>query len=73
MPYVKNNGVNIHYEIEGEGSPLVLQHGPTGSLDAWKQLGYTDALRDRYRLYWWMLEVTEPATNPMNLKLIHLI
>ena len=25
MPYVKNSGVNIHYHVEGDGPPLVLQ------------------------------------------------
>lgn len=24
MPYVNNQGVRIHYEVEGEGPPLVL-------------------------------------------------
>ena len=32
MPYADNNGVRIHYEVEGNGPPLVLQHGGTGSL-----------------------------------------
>ena len=32
MPYASNNGVRIHYEVEGKGPPLVLQHGFSGSL-----------------------------------------
>ena len=27
MPYVNNNGVNIHYHVEGDGPPLVLHTG----------------------------------------------
>lgn len=30
MPYATNQGVRIHYyQVEGEGSPLVLHHGTT--------------------------------------------
>jgi pimeloyl-ACP methyl ester carboxylesterase len=32
MPYSYNDGVRLHYEVEGEGPPLVLQHGFTDSL-----------------------------------------
>jgi pimeloyl-ACP methyl ester carboxylesterase len=50
MPYVKSHGVEIHYEVEGEGSPLILQHGFTDDLNVWKDRGYTDALRPGRRL-----------------------
>lgn len=49
MPYARNAGVRIHYEVEGSGKPLVLQHGFTDSLEAWRELGYVAALRDRYK------------------------
>jgi pimeloyl-ACP methyl ester carboxylesterase len=45
MPYADNDGIRIHYEVEGEGSPLVLQHGFTDSLETWYELGYVDALK----------------------------
>jgi len=32
MPYADNRGVRIHYEVEGEGPPLVMQHGFTDSI-----------------------------------------
>jgi hypothetical protein len=32
MPYVKNGDIRIHYQIEGSGQALVLQHGYTDSL-----------------------------------------
>ncbi len=35
MPYVENAGVRIHYHVEGDGPPLVLQHGLTSSLKNW--------------------------------------
>ena len=50
MPYAMNNGIKIYYEVEGEGLPLMLAHGGTGSLDGWRQVGYTEALRDKFRL-----------------------
>jgi hypothetical protein len=27
MPIANNQGVRVHYEVESEGPPLVLQHG----------------------------------------------
>ncbi len=50
MPYVKNQGVRIHYEVEGQGCPLVLHHGSFGSLNDWRESGYVEALRPNYRL-----------------------
>ncbi len=51
MPYADNHGVRIYYEIEGlDGPPLMLAHGGNGSLDGWRQSGYTDALRGEFRL-----------------------
>jgi pimeloyl-ACP methyl ester carboxylesterase len=50
MSYANNNGVKIHYKVEGQGPPLVLQHGLTSDLTSWKQYGYTDALREENKL-----------------------
>ena len=50
MPRIDNNGVPIHYEIEGNGPPLVLHHGSFGSLEDWREFGYVAALRDRHQL-----------------------
>jgi pimeloyl-ACP methyl ester carboxylesterase len=50
MPYVSNQGTRIHYEVEGEGPPLVLQHGYTGNLKRWTLHGYVAALRQRHQL-----------------------
>lgn len=50
MAYADNQGVRIHYQVEGEGAPLVLQHGFADSLESWYELGYVPALRNDYRL-----------------------
>jgi pimeloyl-ACP methyl ester carboxylesterase len=35
MPYILNGDIRIHYEIEGSGPALVMQHGFTDSLATW--------------------------------------
>lgn len=50
MPYADNNGVRVHYRVEGTGRPLVLQHGFTESIEDWSECGYVHALKDQYQL-----------------------
>ncbi len=50
MPYAINQGVRIHYQVEGDGPPLVLQHGLFWRVAGWYRYGYVDALKDSYRL-----------------------
>ena len=50
MPYADSNGVSIHYNVEGDGPPLVLQHGFSGSLHGWHEGGYVEVLKRDYRL-----------------------
>jgi pimeloyl-ACP methyl ester carboxylesterase len=50
MPYTTNQGIRIHYQLEGAGPPLILHHGFTASLEAWYDWGYVDALQHDYRL-----------------------
>ena len=50
MPFADNDGVRIHYGVEGEGPPLVLCHGLSQSLEFWRILGYVEALKRNYRL-----------------------
>jgi pimeloyl-ACP methyl ester carboxylesterase len=50
MPYAHNQGVRIHYEVEGEGPLLVLQHGVGASLRVWRDYGYVEGLKNDYRL-----------------------
>lgn len=52
MPYVDNQGVRIHYHLEGEGPPLVVLHWLTGNLKAWydTKTTYIPELRKRNQL-----------------------
>lgn len=50
MPYADNKGIHIHYKTEGEGPPLVLQHGSLGSMESWYDDGYVSALKNDYQL-----------------------
>ena len=50
MPYANNQGIRIHYEVEGEGPPLVLQHGLTHSVEFWRIAGFVEPLKGDYQL-----------------------
>ena len=50
MPRVVNKGVSIHYSVEGNGPPLILQHGFSDSSETWSERGFVAALKPKYRL-----------------------
>jgi pimeloyl-ACP methyl ester carboxylesterase len=50
IPYANNQGVRIHYQVEGEGPALVLQHGFSGSFEDWYEFGYVERLQKEHRL-----------------------
>jgi pimeloyl-ACP methyl ester carboxylesterase len=50
MPYATNDGIRIHYEVEGQGPPLVMQYGQYFPLDVWYELNYVKALKNEFRL-----------------------
>ena len=50
MPFADNNGIRIHYHVEGDGSPLVLQHGLTSDIQRWYMHGYVEDLSQNYKL-----------------------
>jgi pimeloyl-ACP methyl ester carboxylesterase len=50
MPYASNSGIQIHYEVDGTGPTLVLQHGFTQCLEDWFECGYVAALRSKYQV-----------------------
>jgi pimeloyl-ACP methyl ester carboxylesterase len=50
MPFANNQGIRIHYEVEGAGPPLVLLHGTVASGEDWREFGYTDVLKQNHQL-----------------------
>ncbi|MHA2087948.1 MAG: alpha/beta fold hydrolase, partial [Promethearchaeota archaeon] len=51
MPYFDNKGINIYYEVEGEGPPVIMIHGFTSSFELiWKKQNWVNLLKDNYRL-----------------------
>jgi pimeloyl-ACP methyl ester carboxylesterase len=50
MPYSTNEGIRTHYEIEGEGLPILLVHGIGLDGETWRDWGYVDDLKDDYKL-----------------------
>lgn len=50
MPFTQSNEVEIFYYLEGDGPPLLLHHGFTGSHEGWRRRGYVDVLKEKYRL-----------------------
>ena len=50
MPLVNNQGVRIHYEMDGQGPPLVLLSGFSMTSEDWREFGYVAGLREHYTL-----------------------
>lgn len=50
MSSVYSQGIKIHYEVEGQGIPLVLHHSFAQNLEVWYATGYVAALKPDYQL-----------------------
>ena len=50
MPYALNNGIRIHYHVEGQGPPVMMIHGWSDSLEDWHTNGYVNALKSSYQM-----------------------
>jgi 2-succinyl-6-hydroxy-2,4-cyclohexadiene-1-carboxylate synthase len=48
MPRERVNGIDIHFEQQGSGPPLLMLHGFTGSIQAWQ--GIPEQLDDRFHV-----------------------
>src|SRR5260370_32217995 len=51
MPKIDRNGVKIHYEVQGDGPPLLLTHGYSSTSAMWQ--GQVEALSKRHKLVLW--------------------
>lgn len=50
MPYATNQGVQLYYEIIGQGSPIILIHSFFSDREDWKEFGYVERLQSDYQL-----------------------
>ena len=50
MAFLLRDGVRLHYQVTGDGPPLVLHHGFGGSWSAWRYFGFVQQLRSHYQL-----------------------
>jgi pimeloyl-ACP methyl ester carboxylesterase len=50
LPFATNEGTRIHYEIIGDGLPIVLHTGAAGDSTMWKNGGYVDGLNGYKRI-----------------------
>jgi pimeloyl-ACP methyl ester carboxylesterase len=62
MPTAHINGIDIWYEFEGEGPPLVLTHGFAGPNGGWPPVVYE--LRSRFRLLLYDVRAHGKTTVP---------
>ena len=44
--FTENDGVRIHYEVEGEGPAVIMRTGAGGDLSLWREAGYVKGLSD---------------------------
>src|SRR6201995_436460 len=51
MPKIDRDGVKIHYEVHGNGPPLILTHGYSSTSAMWR--GQIDALSEQHQLILW--------------------
>lgn len=50
MPYLTNGGVQLYYEVDGQGFPIFLQTGGGGDSSMWRDGGYIDGLAGYQRI-----------------------
>lgn len=50
MPYTRNGTVNIYYEVEGDGPPIIVLHGLIRSLEDMKEAGYNETLKEDFQV-----------------------
>ena len=50
MPSVDNQGIEIYYEVCGQGDPLLLVHGAFVNGKWWRDTGFVRFMKDSHRL-----------------------
>jgi pimeloyl-ACP methyl ester carboxylesterase len=60
------NGMEMYYEVRGEGQPLILLHGFTGAGSDWRYVFDLDDLAKRYRVITPDMRGHGGSTNPSN-------
>ena len=51
MPKIDRDGIKIHYEVHGDGPPLILSHGYSSTSAMWQ--GQIEALSKHHKLIVW--------------------
>src|SRR4030088_326191 len=64
MPKIDRNGVNIHYEVRGDGPPLLLTHGYSSTSAMWQ--GQVEALSKHHKLVLWDMRGHGQSDYPDN-------
>jgi pimeloyl-ACP methyl ester carboxylesterase len=64
MPKLNRDGVNIHYEVHGNGPPLILTHGYSSTSSMWQ--GQIAALSRHYKLVLWDMRGHGQSDYPEN-------
>jgi pimeloyl-ACP methyl ester carboxylesterase len=64
MPKIDRDGVKIHYEVHGDGPPLILTHGYSSTSAMWQ--GQIAALSKHHRLILWDMRGHGQSDYPEN-------
>jgi pimeloyl-ACP methyl ester carboxylesterase len=67
MPQLDRDGVRIHYEVSGQGEPLLLSHGYSATSRMWEK--QVDALAGRYRVVTWDMRGHGQSDSPDDVSL----
>jgi len=66
LPFAHVNGLNLYYELQGQGSPIVLMHEFAGSIRSWDET--IDRLREELRVLAYNCRGYPPSSVPKDLK-----
>ena len=64
MPLLNNNGVQLHYEVHGDGPPLLLSHGYSSTSAMWN--AQIPPLSEKYKLIIWDMRGHGASDYPLD-------